>query len=113
MPSVNRAEKILTIIALPLAFLLLMLGYFSVRRERRWMCISFMGGLIAAMGYFSYKVCSPSDLFVSAKISQLIPKIDVGQLFRIWRGRNDPYSYQNVFKSLTVFSAFAQQNAAV
>ncbi|KAG0151596.1 hypothetical protein CROQUDRAFT_651011 [Cronartium quercuum f. sp. fusiforme G11] len=80
VPSVGGIEKILTIIALPLTLLLLIVGYTGVRKEADWIMHSFQFGLLSGAGYFVYK------------------------LFRIWQGRDDPDSYQNVFKSLTVFS---------
>ncbi|EGG00530.1 uncharacterized protein MELLADRAFT_118019 [Melampsora larici-populina 98AG31] len=80
VPSVSNLEKILTIIALPLTLVLLVLGYISVRKESDWSMVSFQIGLVSGAGYFVYK------------------------LFRIWQGRDDPLSYQSVFKSLTVFS---------
>ncbi|CAH7674467.1 hypothetical protein PPACK8108_LOCUS9378, partial [Phakopsora pachyrhizi] len=80
VPSVSTVERILTILALPTTLLLLGTGYYGVRFESRSMMGLFGFGLLSGTGYFSYK------------------------LFRIWHGRNNPMSYQNVFKSLTVFS---------
>lgn len=80
VPSVSPLERVLTVIALPITLLLLVLGYYAVRNERSPVIFSFMVGLLSGSSYFVYK------------------------LFRIWQGRMDPNSYQNVFKSLTVFS---------
>lgn len=89
VPSVSSIEKILTIIALPLTLVLLVVGYMGVRKESNWIMYSFQIGLVSGAGYFVYK------------------------LFRIWQGRNDPLSYQSVFKSLTVFSVSCLLNAIV
>ncbi|KNZ62576.1 hypothetical protein VP01_1253g6 [Puccinia sorghi] len=79
VPSVSPLERVLTIIALPTTLLLLLIGYYGVRREIKSVTFLFMLGLLSGSSYFIYK------------------------LFRIWQGRLDPRSYQNVFKSLTVF----------
>jgi len=80
VPSVSPLERVLTIIALPTTLLLLLIGYYGVRQEIKSVTFLFMLGLLSGSSYFIYK------------------------LFRIWQGRLDPRSYQNVFKSLTVFS---------
>ncbi|PLW15208.1 hypothetical protein PCANC_18769 [Puccinia coronata f. sp. avenae] len=80
VPSVSPLERVLTVIALPTTLLLLLIGYYGVRREIKAVTYLFMLGLLSGSSYFIYK------------------------LFRIWQGRLDPSSYENVFKSLTVFS---------
>ncbi|POW16063.1 hypothetical protein PSTT_01600 [Puccinia striiformis] len=60
VPSVSPLERVLTVIALPATLLLLVVGYYGVRKE-------------------------------------------IKSLYRIWEGRHDANSYENVFKSLTVF----------
>ncbi|KAH9458355.1 hypothetical protein MJO28_005426 [Puccinia striiformis f. sp. tritici] len=80
VPSVSPLERVLTVIALPATLLLLVVGYYGVRKEIKSVILLFMIGLLSGSSYFIYK------------------------LYRIWEGRHDANSYENVFKSLTVFS---------
>lgn len=50
-------EFILSIAALPLSMLLLIEGHLAAKHESKWMMASFLVGLIAGCGYFSYKAC--------------------------------------------------------
>lgn len=77
----DPVEKVLTIIASPLALILLIFAWWAVRREKKWGMYIFMVGMLGAAFYFSWK------------------------LWRIWSGRADTYA--EVYKSLTVFCVLA------
>ena len=97
-------QRWLTIAALPVTLLILILGYFAVKREHKgWFCV-FGGGCLLSTAYFVYKVTlSPS---------RAMPRINTdpfavtrSQLFIIYRDRDTDYKL--VFKSLTVFASFS------
>ncbi|CAO1619597.1 unnamed protein product [Parajaminaea phylloscopi] len=77
----DPTEKWLTIVASPVALLLLFFAWWSVRREIRWGMLVFIVGLLGAGFYFTWK------------------------LWRIWSERDGIYA--EVFKSLTVFAVIA------
>ncbi|KAG9034916.1 hypothetical protein FRB95_012332 [Tulasnella sp. JGI-2019a] len=52
---IERFELWATIVALPLAILLLVEGYLAARHENKWMMGSFMLGCVAGCAYFGYK----------------------------------------------------------
>jgi hypothetical protein len=52
----NDAEYYLTCAALPLSLIVLIEGHLAVRYENKMMMWSFMGGCVAALVYFVYKV---------------------------------------------------------
>ncbi|BGO88661.1 hypothetical protein NBRC10512_003489 [Rhodotorula toruloides] len=79
VPTQTSAERGLTIAALPVTLVLLVLGYFSIKREHKVMVYVFLVGCAVGCAYFVYK------------------------LFIIYRDRQT--DYQLVFKSLTVFAA--------
>jgi hypothetical protein len=70
-----------TIFAGPVALLLLIFAWYSVRRELKWGMAVFMVGLFGGAGYFVYKT------------------------FKIWQERTG--TYKEVYKSLTVFTVLA------
>ena len=51
------AEYYLTCAALPLSLIVLIEGHLAARHENKLMMWSFMGGCVAALVYFVYKVC--------------------------------------------------------
>ena len=53
----HDAEYYLTCAALPLSLIVLIEGHLAARHENRLMMWSFMGGCVAALVYFVYKVC--------------------------------------------------------
>ncbi|GAA6041710.1 hypothetical protein JCM8097_003094 [Rhodosporidiobolus ruineniae] len=79
VPTQTDAERWITVAALPITLLLLLLGYFAVKREHRLMFYGFLVGCAIGCAYFVYK------------------------LFIIYRDRD--VDYRLVFKSLTVFAA--------
>lgn len=54
--SSHDAEYYLTCAALPLSVLVLVEGHLAARYENKWMMSTFMGGCVAALVYFVYKV---------------------------------------------------------
>ncbi|GAA5856404.1 hypothetical protein JCM8547_008728 [Rhodosporidiobolus lusitaniae] len=79
VPTQTNAERWLTVAALPVTLVILLLGYFAVKREHKGMFWGFMAGCALGTAYFIYK------------------------LFIIYRDRER--DYRLVFKSLTVFAA--------
>jgi len=67
--------------AAPVALILLTFAWYSVRTELKWGMAVFVVGLFGGAGYFTYK------------------------MFRIWTQRTG--TYQEVYKSLTVFTILA------
>jgi hypothetical protein len=63
VPTVGAVEKTLTIVALPVTFLLLIVGYYGVRRENKPLVSAFMVGLLSGSSYFIYKVQSALFFF--------------------------------------------------
>lgn len=57
--NTHDAEFYLTCAALPLSIVVLVEGHLAARHENKWMMITFMTGCVAAMVYFTYKVCRP------------------------------------------------------
>lgn len=49
-------QRWLTVAALPITIMILILGYFSVKRENRLMFIAFITGDTAGSAYFAYKL---------------------------------------------------------
>ncbi|GAA6007961.1 hypothetical protein JCM11491_006557 [Sporobolomyces phaffii] len=81
VPTQTNAERWLTVAALPVTLLILVLGYFAVKREHKGWFYGFGVGCTLGCAYFVYK------------------------LFIISRDRETDYKL--VFKSLTVFAAFS------
>ncbi|GAA5957296.1 hypothetical protein JCM3765_000416 [Sporobolomyces pararoseus] len=81
VPTQTDAERWLTIAALPVTLLILVLGYFAVKREHKAWFYVFAAGCALGCAYFVYK------------------------LFIISRDRETDYKL--VFKSLTVFASFS------
>ncbi|GAA5895031.1 uncharacterized protein JCM6883_002294 [Sporobolomyces salmoneus] len=81
VPTQTDAERWLTIAALPVTLLVLILGYFAVKREHKAWFYVFSGGCVLGVVYFVYK------------------------LFIISRDRDTDYKL--VFKSLTTFASFS------
>ncbi|UZJ53965.1 hypothetical protein CBS101457_003285 [Exobasidium rhododendri] len=77
----DAAERWVTIFAAPVALLLLIFAWYSVRREMKWGMAVFMAGLVGGAGYFVYKT------------------------FKIWSERTT--TYKEVYKSLTVFTVLS------
>ncbi|ORY58371.1 hypothetical protein BCR35DRAFT_203909 [Leucosporidium creatinivorum] len=75
----NDLERYLTVAALPITLLILIMGYFAIRREIRSLFWVFLLGCVAGACYFVYK------------------------LILIYRNRETDYVL--VYKSLTVFAA--------
>lgn len=54
--SEHNAEYYLTCLAFPLSILVLVVGHFAARHEKKWAMFAFMTGCAGAMVYFMYKV---------------------------------------------------------
>lgn len=80
--SEHNAEYYLTCLAFPLSILVLVVGHFAARHEKKWAMFAFMTGCAGAMVYFMYK------------------------LVEVVR-RHGTATFVDVWKSLTIFSVFA------
>ncbi|CCM02184.1 uncharacterized protein FIBRA_04263 [Fibroporia radiculosa] len=80
--SAHNAEYYLTCAAFPVSLLVLIIGHLAVRRENKWMMLTFMTGCAGAMVYFTYKL---------VKVVQL---------------RNTS-TYVDVWRTLAIFSVIA------
>jgi hypothetical protein len=89
----------LTIAAAPISLLVLVLGFFAVRRENRALTFAFMTLCVLGAGYFAFKVrARPRSCLVATR--------HAAQLLRIYVG-SQVDAYLVVRKSLTVFCALA------
>lgn len=84
------AERWITIAAAPVTLLILLVGYFGVRREQRGLLYVFLAGCVLGAGYFVFKVRRRVSY---ARADQ--------QLVQIYRFRDTTYFL--VYKSLTAF----------
>lgn len=66
----NDAEYYLTCAALPLSLIVLIEGHLAARYENKMMMWSFMGGCIAALVYFVYKVRIYNALIVPRLLTE-------------------------------------------
>jgi len=79
IPSSQKAVHIF--VALPATIIMLVLGWYAVRKEKRYAMICFLIGLAIGIGYFISKLV---DIYTT----------------------NDPYKYINSKKILTWFGRF-------
>lgn len=90
-------QRWLTVAALPVTIIILLMGYFAVRRENNSLFWAFFGGCLVGAAYFVYKV--PFFTLIDELAADPLPS----QLIQIYKNRAT--DYQLVFKSLTVFAS--------
>lgn len=81
--SSHDAEYYLTCAALPLSVLVLVEGHLAARYENKWMMSTFMGGCVAALVYFVYK------------------------LVKVLRFKDTEAAFRDIWGTLTTFSLLA------